>query len=88
MNDQTTDVRNFILQKIRAAAEVKAIAVDDIGDDFDFFESEIFDSLGLVGLLTQIEGELGASIDFSELDPEEFTTLGGLTRITEAAMKS
>lgn len=88
MNDQTTNVRKFILQKIRAAADAKAITVSDFGDDFDFFASEIFDSLGLVGLLTQIEAELGASIDFSELDPEEFTTLGGLTRITEAAMKS
>lgn len=88
MSDFKSDVRAFIEQKIQAAADSKGTTLGELGEDFDFFESEVFDSLGLVGLLTQIEANFGVAIDFSELDPEEFTTLGGITRIVTAAQGS
>lgn len=49
-------------------------------DDFDLRAGGLIDSLGFIELIAAIEDELGIELDFDDLDPEEITVLGPLSR--------
>lgn len=85
MSNQEIEPRGFILTRIVEACENKGIQADGIDDGFDLFSTGAFDSLGFVSLVTSIEDQFGIELDFSELDPEAFTTLGGLASVVSAA---
>ena len=51
-----------------------------LDDDFDLMNSGLFDSVAFMELITDIEDTLDIELDFDDLDPEEFTSLGGLVR--------
>ena len=58
--------------------------LDDKGSDITFdietnlIQEGVLDSLGFINLLMNLENEFDLDIDFSELDPAEFTTIRGL----------
>jgi acyl carrier protein len=56
----------------------------ELTDDFDLLTSGLIDSLGIVELIAALERELEITIDLSELDPEQLTTLGPLSRYIES----
>jgi len=81
----TEEARSFIVAKIQSSFQGKEISVEAIEDSFDLFESGAFDSLAFVSLITSVEQHFGIELDFSEIDPAEFTTLGGLTAVIAAS---
>jgi acyl carrier protein len=47
----------------------------------NLIESGLLDSIGFVELIVFMEGQTGCNIDLSDVDPSEFTTVEGLSRI-------
>ena len=47
----------------------------------NLIESGLLDSIGFVELIVFMEGEMGCNIDLTDVDPSEFTTVKGLSRI-------
>jgi acyl carrier protein len=79
MDAKAKSIRDFIQEKIRAAAKANWQPVPEtIGDDFNLVESGLFDSLGFVGLLSAIEKEFGFTIDPTELESEDLIIVGNL----------
>jgi acyl carrier protein len=53
----------------------------ELTGDTDLMESGLLDSVGFVELIVYIEGQTGCSVDLTDVDPSEFTTVNGLCRI-------
>ncbi|MBB5038634.1 GNAT family N-acetyltransferase [Prosthecobacter dejongeii] len=73
------DIRAFLIAKTGlnpAKAEDSSIIVG----------SGLVDSFGLVALLAEIEQRFGVFPDLMSLDPAEYATLGGLTKIVSTAL--
>ena len=81
-------VRAFIRQKIREAAARKGVDFDSIGENENLFQAEVLDSLGFLELVGAVESQFDLEVDFSEMDPSEFTTIKGLTLLCENASHS
>ena len=56
------------------------ISKDGLTDDLQLIKSGLFDSLGFLDFIAGVENNLGMEIDFSDHDPEDFSTLGGFIR--------
>ena len=82
MDTNAKSIRDFVQEKIRQAAKANWQPVpNNIDDDFDLFESGLFDSLGFVGLLSAIEKEFHFTIDPAELESEDLMIVGNLVRV-------
>src|SRR4051794_30879693 len=53
----------------------------EITGDTDLMQSELLDSLGFVSLMMFVESQTGRKIDLSDVDPQEFSVIKGLSRI-------
>jgi len=78
MSDRQQEIRAFLCDETDRIAQEKGIDVPELDDGFNLLESGLVDSIGLLDLLTAVENRFSIQVDFSDLDPEEFTTLGGL----------
>jgi len=78
MTDRRQRVRRFIFDHLHERAHQLGIEGLDLDGDFDFFDSGLIDSLGLVELIDAVATEFDLEVDLSELDPEGFTTVDGL----------
>lgn len=76
--DNTVEIKEFLKLKIQEAAREKGVAVKEVDESFDLFQSGVFDSMGFVSLIGAIENKFSIEMDFSELEPEDFSTLNGL----------
>jgi acyl carrier protein len=74
------EVRSLILERLHDAILANGLNPDQLADDFDLLTQGVVDSLALVDLLASLEAELGISIDYSELDPENLTLIGPLSQ--------
>lgn len=52
---------------------------NDIQLDDNLVEAGVFDSVAFLEFTTELEEQTGVEIDFSEMDPEEFTTIQALS---------
>lgn len=52
----------------------------DVKEDTDLIANGILDSMGFIELLVFVESITGQRIDLSDLDPNEFTSIQGLSR--------
>jgi acyl carrier protein len=77
-------VKSVILAHLAQSISELGLEPTALGDDFDLLTSGVIDSLGIVELIGAIEQQLGLVLDLSELDPENLTTLGPLSRYIEA----
>lgn len=84
MDEIKQKVRDFILAEIRK----RGGDIDPSKMEENLIESGIIDSFGFLELLMSIEQEFNAQINFTELDPSEFTTLEGLTHHCSKAISS
>ena len=80
MTETRHRVARFLTKRIQADAAREGWALTEIPDDFSLLESGVYDSLGFVELISALEDEFGVQMDFSDSDPEELMTLGGLVR--------
>jgi len=54
--------------------------VTDFGEDDDLLASGALDSMGFIELLVHVESIIGKKIDLTDLDPNEFTSIRGLSQ--------
>jgi acyl carrier protein len=69
-----------LAEKIRdwvIAHRQPGVSVAGLDADTDLIASGILDSVGFVEMLAYAEALLGQHIDLSDIDPEQFTKLGG-----------
>ncbi len=74
------EIKNFILGKLNEQATTMGVLFENINDETSLLETGLVDSTGFIELLVPIEEKFKIEIDFSELDPEEFTTISGLSK--------
>jgi len=77
MVDDPGKIRTYITDQIRRKAIIFKVELGDIEDDFSLTGSGIFDSVDFVDLIANVESAFNVEVDFSEADPEAFTTLKG-----------
>lgn len=71
-------VRSFILEVVRDRLAGNGIAPVDVSPTFDLLLEGVIDSLGLVEIVTRLEGEYSVVFDFDELDVDDLTRIGPL----------
>lgn len=74
------DVREFVLGRLESHLATRGIEPDGLPDDFDLLTEGVIDSFGIVELVMQLEKRYGFEIDFSELDADDLTRIGPLSR--------
>ena len=78
MTGRRDQLRDYVIDRLVDRAAEVGLADTEISGTFDFFESGLVDSLGLIRLLDEVEEHFGIEIDLAEVDPEHLTTLDGL----------
>jgi len=53
---------------------------DNLDDDFDFLLNGVIDSFGILEMISAIEKEFQIQLDLADLDAEQITILGPLSR--------
>lgn len=77
----STDVRVFLKDYLGRKLQANGRGVcEDLPDECDLLLSGMIDSIGLLGLVAEIQEFAGREIDFELLDPEEMTIVGPLCR--------
>lgn len=74
------DIRQFLLDTVRQKGVYDDTAVSFVGNG-------LLDSFEFIELIADLEKKLGISYDLSDFDPDEFTCVDGLLKITVALMK-
>ena len=82
MNDLANSLREFIRENFLFGAE------DAFADDASLVELEIFDSTGVLELITHIESTYDITIDDDELVPANLDSIANLTRFITEKLKS
>jgi len=73
-------IKEFVISELARKANAKGIDLGGIEEDLNLVKSGIIDSFGFLELIIPIEKKFNINIDFSELDPQDFTSLKGLAR--------
>jgi acyl carrier protein len=77
-----SEVKEFIISRLREKLILFNIAEDELKDGFDLVKSGLLDSMAFIDLVAGLEEEFGLEIDFEKAaESEEFTSLGGLTKL-------
>ncbi len=69
-----------LLSLIEPKADALGLKVTEIDLDDNLVELGIFDSVSFLEFISSLETECDIEIDFSELDPSEFSSIGGLLK--------
>lgn len=80
-----SDIKKIIDQEIERTCREKSVDFHSLklNSEFNLLQSGIFDSLGILQLITRLEDELGVTLDLSEYSPAEFTNYRKLIDILE-----
>jgi acyl carrier protein len=73
-------VRQFLLGRYSEAIRGMGLNLVDVPDNFDFLLSGVIDSFGILEMISSIEDEFRIRLDLAELDAEQITILGPLSR--------
>ncbi len=82
-----TDVRAFLLEQYAEPLARHGVSAEQVSDGFDLLREGIIDSLGILDMVAAIEERFGMTIDFENMDAEQLTRVGALSRYVEAAIR-
>ena len=77
------DIQNRIRQYL--AEELQAPA-DKLGDDYPLITDHVIDSLGLLSIVSFVEGEYGIEVQDDELVPDTFGSIAAISRLIESKL--
>ena len=77
------EVREFILAHLTTQLGAMGIEQSDVSDSFDLLIEGVIDSFGIIELVMLLEERFGFEIDFSDLDADDLTRVGPLSRYVE-----
>ena len=69
-------IKEWVIQNHKGSGA----GVTDFTDADDLLASGALDSMGFVELLLYVESMIGKKVDLTDLDPNEFTSIRGLSR--------
>jgi acyl carrier protein len=78
--DETDRVKSLITAILKPKLAALTPPISDLRDDLDLRVAGLVDSLGFIGLLTELETRLGRQVDIADLAPDQLTTVGPLVR--------
>jgi acyl carrier protein len=67
------EVEQFIVREI-----AQGQGIDSVDHDRDLLAGEVIDSLGIVELISFLEGKYGIEVDDDDLDPENFRSVDSI----------
>ena len=73
-------IRQFLLDRYRKPIAAIGLIPDNLADDFDFLLDGVIDSFGILEMINAIEKEFQIQLDLADLDAEQITILGPLSR--------
>ena len=82
-----TDVRAFLLERYAEPLARHGVSTDQVSGGFDLLREGIIDSLGILDMVAALEERFGMTIDFENMDAEQLTRVGALSRYVEAAIR-
>lgn len=71
-------LRNFILNELHWSGSEEELTID-----YPLIENHVVDSLGLFMLIAFVEQQFGVEVRAEEWIPENFGTIGAITRLIE-----
>ena len=71
-----TEVRRFLLHHFSTSIIAAGLKPDELGDDTDLLGTGIFDSLGIIEMISAVETHFGIKMDFESMNPEDLPILG------------
>lgn len=72
------EIEEFIVQEIALGR-----GLDSVAHDCDLLESQVIDSLGIVELISFLEGKYGIKVDDDDLSPENFRSVDSIVMFVE-----
>jgi len=81
MIERKQAIRDFIINRLQEHARRKRISMENLSESESFFESNILNSLEFLELVAAVESAFDLELDFSEMDPAEFTCIKGLVEL-------
>jgi len=75
------ELDDLITKWVRKNAQTNGNGDVELTRYTNLMESGLLDSIGFVELIVFMEGQTGCNIDLTDVDPSEFTTVEGLSRI-------
>jgi len=72
------EVVHFLSSKMCATLTERGTPTTFLPESFNFMDADLFDSLGFVRLILEIEQRFNIRFDLSDADPEVLVTIGGL----------
>jgi acyl carrier protein len=72
------EIKEWLAQKVKIKAKLLSVTFDDeISDELSLTGSGLFDSMDFMNLIVEVEEKFLVEADFSDFEPEVFTTFGG-----------
>jgi len=75
------ELADLIINWVRQNRQTNGSAPLEISRDTDLLRSGLLDSFGFVELIVFIESLNGFKVELTDVDPEEFSVVRGLSRI-------
>jgi acyl carrier protein len=82
MEKAESEARQFITSYLSQKLQDPGLVAEKLDAAGNLIRAGIIDSMGFLMLLAALEARFKLSLDFGDLDPEEFTTLKGLAHHT------
>lgn len=70
-----------IIEILNPRLDVLGLTESDVDPDQSLLEQGILDSMSFLEFIVELESIFGIELDFSELDPSEFTSINKLQNI-------
>jgi len=76
MNPLENTIASFLIEKSRGKCQKLGVE-ENIDENFSFTGSGVFDSMDFIDLISQVEKKFNIEIDFSDYEPNDFSTIKG-----------
>ena len=74
----TTEIERFVVEEIALGR-----GIDSVAHDEDLLASDILDSLGIMELVSFLEGHYGIRVSDDDLTPENFQTVDSIVAFVD-----
>lgn len=74
----STDIQQYLLRHFKTEIADLGLDPSTLPPEFDFLETGVVDSLGILDMISSIEQQFAITVDLEGLDAEQLTILGPL----------
>lgn len=77
--------KNKIIELLQPKLDALGLAVDDVDAEESLLSQGVLDSMSFLEFMMELEEAFDKELDFSELDPSEFTSINNLAKLIDNA---